>query len=186
MMRILALDLATRSGASVDATDGSVMTAWSDFSAGLKKPVHGQLYEACETFVTALIDEHQPDLVVVEEQTYRGKGSRLLGGFKAIVQLACARRNVRCIDDISASKARELALGNGGLSKEAAASLATLHFRLPKGLREDEIDARILHEAARVWLKREAILSAARMPRVPRKRRSPSAATAKFVSFLGQ
>lgn len=185
-MRILALDLATKSGASVDAADGTIVTAWCDFAAGLRKPGHGDLYAACQDFVTALIDEHQPEIVVCEEQIYRGKGSRLLGGYKSIVQLVCARRRVRFIDDLNAAKARELALGNGGLSKEAAAGLAILHFRLPKGLREDEIDARVLHEAARVFLKRQAIMSAARMPRVARKRRAPSATTAKSVSFLGR
>lgn len=185
-MRILALDLATRTGASVDAADGTIVTSWRDLSTGLRKPAHGDLYAACDAFVSALIDEHQPEIVVAEEQIYRGKGSRLLGGYKAVVQLACARRQVRFIDDLNASKARELALGNGGLSKADAAVLASLHFRLPASLKEDEIDARILHEAARILLKREAILSAARMPRQTRKRRSPSEATVASVSFLGR
>lgn len=86
MMRILSLDLATKSGASVDAGDGPIVTAWADFSTGLKKPTHGQLFAACEDFISALIDQHQPDVVFVEEQIYRGKGSRLLGGYKAIVR----------------------------------------------------------------------------------------------------
>lgn len=165
---ILALDLATRTGACFGASGSEIQSAWVDFAYRIKKPAHGQLYVACHEFVEAMIDRSNPGVVFVEEQTYRGKGSRLLHGFKAVVQLLCAQRGIRFVGDLNACQARQIALGSGGLDKETAIRTAMTLYTLSSDLREDEVDARILHEAAQVWLRREALLASTKKPRKPK------------------
>lgn len=169
-MRILALDLATKTGwaSGYTAHSGVVVSGNIDLlsEAAGKFSLPNARVEAChkyailDAFVEFLCrhtDGHPTNIVAIEEQTYRGKGSRLLQGFRAIAEAQAAHHGARVIV-IGASRARELALGNGGYSKEEAHAVARA-LQLPgfsEATTEDARDAVILLEAVKVHLSQMA------------------------------
>ena len=140
MVRFLALDLARVAGAAWRDDSGCLNTR----SFELGKPTTkldnnlSRLYDEVES----LLDEVRPTLVSIEDDTGRGAGARTLRAYHAIAILCAARRGIASRCDIGASKARLLALGNGGLDKEAAAKAARVFFGIEGS--PDEVDAAIL------------------------------------------
>jgi len=175
-MNIIAFDLATRggwaTGSTASAEYANIRTGYLDlealavarFAVPKSRLTHGHLYAVLESALDELFAS-APDLVAYEEQTYRGKGARLLQGLRALVECRTARLGAQWLL-LNAGQARLLALGDGGLDKEDAQALARA-IQLPgaDAATEDERDAAILLEAARVHVQQRSL------PPVPKKRR---------------
>lgn len=182
--RILAIDLATVGAAAWTVGGlGKVETLHFDLlaRAGLTKAKqarsHGAIFAALHGLVTDLIDAADPEVVAIEKDYGRGYPVLvMLGGLRAIAELAAAERGVRCITDIDASTARSLAgVGGGSTSKEVAGGRARMVWGLASQT-ADEVDAVILLKAVEARLKGEALEArakeAAKAGRRPAKRRA--------------
>ena len=160
MPRIVALDLALAAGAAWrDPQDSRIVTR--SFVLGrVRDPLPRRLANLYLA-VNIVLDTARPDLVSIEDDTGRGTGSRTLRAYHAVAMLAAAHRGIEVRADIGASKARCLALGDGGLSKEAAIAAAKLFFGI-EAMTEDEADAAILLVATERALEVEAYEAAVR------------------------
>lgn len=158
MTRILALDLALVSGLAYRGDGGCFRTA--TLTLGKPSAAPADNFVVLDRELTRLFECVPFDLVSVEDDTGRGAGARTLRGYHSVAMTAARRAGIAVRCDIGASKARRLALGDGGLSKEDAASAAwTLHGIDCDG--PDETDACILLVATEVALAAEALKRAA-------------------------
>jgi Holliday junction resolvasome RuvABC endonuclease subunit len=132
--RVLAIDLATVGAAAWTAGAlGKLDTMHFDLRerAGVTKAQqaksHGALFASLHTMVTDLIDAADPEVVAIEKDFGRGYSVLvMLGGLRAIAELAAAERGIRCITDIDASTARTLAGVGGGSTSTGRGPSRTL------------------------------------------------------------
>lgn len=92
-MKILALDLATITGAAVGCA-GDTPHTWT-VNLGVSLP-HPRRYARALRMTRVCIEKHKPDLVVVEAAVGGPKASQYLVGLLACVQGQCADLGVPC------------------------------------------------------------------------------------------
>lgn len=176
--RILAIDLATVGAAAWTGSElGRVDTLHFDLLARAGIPMskraksHGAIFAALHTLVADLIATAKPDVVAIEKDYGRGYPVLvMLGGLRAVAELAAAQAGIRCITDIDASTARSLAgVGGGSTSKDVAGSRARMFWSLPTQT-ADEVDAVILLRAVEARLREEALQARLKPARKPARR----------------
>lgn len=91
-MRILAMDIATHTGIAVGDSRGSPR-AWS---VDLGNPPDDRRFSNVLRLTHDLIEQHAPDLIVVEAPVGGPKASAYLIGLVACVRGCAFNRNVRC------------------------------------------------------------------------------------------
>jgi Holliday junction resolvasome RuvABC endonuclease subunit len=121
MARILALDLATKTGYAYKGVD-SVIYGVTDFSPG-RMESYGVRYVKFENFLDSF--KGRVDIVYFEEvkghkSTY---AAQLYGGFVAILTKWCEGKNIR-YHTVSVSQIKKRATGNGGCNKDMVVKAA--------------------------------------------------------------
>jgi hypothetical protein len=166
-MSILALDLATASGAAWHGEDGEIYTRTIDLRdiAGIVHShaprEHAKLFAA----LFRVIGDQKSDqdlhgritTISVEDDTgLNEKTSALLAGYRAVVALKCQLLGLRYVDALDASEARATAgVGGGSTDKETAIWNARRYYGLEGG--PDEVDAAILLIATEHWIAAEPV-----------------------------
>ncbi len=105
-----------------------------------------------EKIVADLIDESGCDVVSIEKDFGRGKGSTTLRSYHAIARAGAQRKGATPLCEIMPSTARKLALGYGGGSKPEVERRARTLIPETVGKTNDEVDAAILLVATEVRL----------------------------------
>lgn len=124
MDRILALDVATRTGWATDSADcrgcGTI-----DLSVGVpKRGRHpGLILLHARRDLGELVARTRPDLVVFERPFARGSGTRLLMALAGIVELVAAEHGLATLE-VGISQARKAATGRPTLTKPEAVAWA--------------------------------------------------------------
>ncbi len=139
-MTHLAVDIGRVSAVAYDTPAGIVSQAIVLGSSG-DIPTH---LVAFETFLERVVQAISPHRRYCERHTGRGKGSRTLDAYTAVVRMVCARHDIPCDASVTAISARKHALGRGIADKAIAGALACRLLDIPEGTTADEIDARIL------------------------------------------
>lgn len=113
-MRILALDLATRSGWAVYDHESGVESGTANFTP--TKGNNGSRYRKCREFLQEIIDQIKPDVVYVEDIFARGKKTnQVLNGYRCCLEEACG---VIPINPVAATTIKKHATGGGRASKK--------------------------------------------------------------------
>lgn len=98
---VAALDLATRCGWAIGPVD-RIRSGVADFGQALAGlPIeqrHGYLFMAAEKWITTMVLQHRPALVVVEDSGsgLQGDATRVIVGLRAIALLACRKHATPC------------------------------------------------------------------------------------------
>ena len=150
-MRILALDLAIVSGWCLVTPEGwrsgflDIEPLLPRGNAELQNP-----FKAAEVLalVRGLIQEHKPDLVMVEEGQGRGIGSRILWGLIYIAQAAAADVGVATMR-VPVPTWRKEIFGRGSVADNKATSVAFAQTKIPGVVDHNEADAVCIAEYAR-------------------------------------
>ena len=149
MKRLLALDLAAKTGFAIQRADGEVVTGTELFLKTLKP---GARWVRFQMWLSKLCEFEDPEIIVFEEPFIHMQHRTGLGisyGFKALLEMVAAQRNVRCYG-IAPTVLKQFATGHGNASKDQMLTFA--RSRGWKMQDNNEVDARWLLEYARVRL----------------------------------
>ena len=138
MLKIVALGLA-RVGAAAWRDGDRIVTRSCVLGSRTDKPEENS--SRFLKWLDSLFAEIRPEVVSVEDDTGRGAGSRTLRGYHTVAMLCARKAGASYSLDIGASRARKLALSNGGGSKAEAVAKACMVYRLGGELTDDEVDA---------------------------------------------
>ena len=143
-MKILALDLATRTGWALSAR-GRIRSGARDFDG----ESHGQKFLKLRAWLDGLVPPHR---VVVEQAHHRGRGpTELAIGFLTVVKMWCAANKIE-LGSVHSSTLKVCATGDGQASKADMVRRANVKFRKKLGRKitdHNEADALHLLEWAR-------------------------------------
>ena len=117
MKRILALDLAAKSGFAIQRADGEVVTG---VHICLKTSVAGNRWIRFNEWLVGMIDFEDPQLIIFEEPFIHMKhrsGIGLSYGFKTLVELQAAGQKIRCCS-IAPTVLKQFATGHGNATKQ--------------------------------------------------------------------
>ncbi len=141
-MKILALDLATRTGWAF-GDENRLQGSGSHRFTG-KAP---QLLSELHRWASALIGDELPDLVAFESPFTRGAGSKLLHRMGGIIQMACwPSVNVT---EIPPTTIKKFITGKGNASKEDVVQAVRTRGHEPEN--DDEADAIALFLYVQDW-----------------------------------
>ena len=141
MKRLLALDLAAKTGIAIQRADGEVVTGTELFLKTLKP---GARWVRFQMWLSNLCEFENPEIIIFEEPFIHMQHRTGLGisyGFKALLEMVAAQRNVRCYG-IAPTQFKAFATGHGNASKEQMAVFArSMGWDLTD---DNAIDARFL------------------------------------------
>lgn len=144
-MKIMALDVATKTGWCYGDTEtGIIASGVLDFAAGLPKRGNhdpGKLLAAIQG-LNVLMDEHMPEIVVIESPFSRGKASQILAKLAGMAEAASAAHGAG-VAMATATQVRKGLWGNGGMSTAdaKARSIAECRSQGIEPSTDDEADA---------------------------------------------
>ena len=182
-MTHLAVDIGRVSAVAYDTPEGVRSEVIVLGSSG-DTPTHLVVFE---TFLERVVQGISPHRAYVERHTGRGKGSRTLDAYTAVVRMVCARHGVPCDATVTAISARKLALGKGISDKSVAGAVACRLLDIPEGTSADEIDARVLLAAVPrhlAQLRAKADLARIRRNAIAKARRKVARALRPFPSMV--
>jgi Holliday junction resolvasome RuvABC endonuclease subunit len=136
-MRILALDVATKTGYAYRGEDGSVVCGAVDLADGLpKRGCHNpRKMLALWDWLDGKLGDVRPDAVVVETPFSRGAGTRLLYGLVGIAEAAAAKHSC-VIATAGNTQWRKSMVGKGHADKQTSIDVCLSH-----GISTDSDDA---------------------------------------------
>ena len=135
---ILALDPATRTGWAVGG-HGSVVSGVVDFKQ--HRGNRAMLFEAFDLWLSDMVTERDPAMLVFEMPIQRGPGSRTGFGLATVIELTAARRGL-FVGEINLATLKKHATGNGRADKAAMVEAARARGWTPET--DDEADALLL------------------------------------------
>ncbi|MCK5615323.1 hypothetical protein KAR91_76370 [Candidatus Pacearchaeota archaeon] len=141
--RILALDLGTRCGWSFRPGTGTVYSGVQDFS--LKRgESSGMRFLNFDVWLTSMLVQHQPQLIVYEAAHHRGGyATALLVGMAGILQKVCAAQS-REYTSVHSATLKKFATGSGRASKEDMIAKACELFKKESVIDDNEADALLM------------------------------------------
>lgn len=113
---ILALDLATRTGWAMVSVSGATRHGVRDFSAHAGR--NPALYGAFDWWLSDMVTDFRPALIVYESPIFRGKATRLTFGLAAITELIAGRREAN-VAEVNLATIKKFATGQGNCGKDA-------------------------------------------------------------------
>lgn len=137
VVRVLALDLAARTGWAVVDSTGLI-----DSGEWLLEGDRAERYDALYRHIEAPLVQHGPRYLIYERPFARGAGTRVLWGYVAVAELCAHRHCIASIDELPNSL-KKWATGDGHADKAAMAAEA-MRRTGKSGVQSDEADAILL------------------------------------------
>jgi Holliday junction resolvasome RuvABC endonuclease subunit len=112
-MRIIALDIATKTGWAVINEDGIIEDSGVEKFTG---ETRGEKLSSCMAFFFFLFKAHNPSCIVAEKPFFRGSGTRLLMPMVGLAELSAHRNNAAFLE-VPAVTVKQYLTGNGKAEK---------------------------------------------------------------------
>jgi len=143
-MRVLGIDPGTRTtGYGIVDFEDNVLRHIDNggISPDEGKPLSNRLYHIY-TVINSLIENHKPDVVVIEDLfvAKNARSSLLLGHARGVALVAASKAGV-VIAEYSPSEVKKAVVGNGSATKHQIQQMVKMILKLPEIAIEDASDA---------------------------------------------
>lgn len=160
MLKVLALDCATRTGYAVDGPDGR--PAFGTFTLLGAGPELGARFCMFETAVRSLIVQYRPEVVAFEQPLLRAdRAARLLIGLASVAELVATSYRLRCLEADPATIKKHL---TGAGNADKAAMVKTCRLLGWDVTDDNAADALALWDYARHYLRQPGTVAGPLFP----------------------